>query len=152
MNEQVFRMIPASSGIQWFLVPALLLTLSAAAYIGYTMYSSRRVVYTVTPAGLEISGDVYARTVARSELLLEKARAVDLEVDSELEPVVRTNGTGLPGYKAGWFRLSNGEKALLFVTDQSRVAYVPTRAGYSILMSVEDPAAFVRALQTSAPR
>jgi len=68
---------------------------------------------------------------------------------------VRTRGTGLPGYSAGWFRLRNGEKALCFLTDRSRLAYVPTRAGFSVLLSVllsvERPDAFLAALARLAP-
>jgi hypothetical protein len=59
---------------------------------------------------------------------------------------VRTLGTGLPGYKAGWFRLGNGEKALVYLTDLERAVYVPTRAGYSLLLSPADPQAFLNAL------
>ncbi len=58
----------------------------------------------------------------------------------------RTNGAGLPGYQAGWFRLQSGEKALVFVTDLERVVYVPTNEGYSLLLSVEEPDEFLDAL------
>ncbi len=49
--------------------------------------------------------------------VLEEAKQVDLSGDSEYRLRTRTNGTGLPGYQAGWFKLQNGEKALVFVTD-----------------------------------
>jgi hypothetical protein len=55
-------------------------------------------------------------------------------------------GTGLPGYQAGWFRLRNGEKALVYLTDRRRAVYVPTTAGYDVLLSPEDPDGFLRAL------
>ncbi len=64
----------------------------------------------------------------------------------------RTMGTGLPGYGAGWFRLRNGEKALAYVTAPSRIAYVPTSDGYSLLLSLEAPDAFLRALDETRPR
>ena len=38
-------------------------------------------------------------------------------VTAQLRPGLRTMGTGLPGYRAGWFRLRNGEKALLYLTE-----------------------------------
>ncbi len=57
----------------------------------------------------------------------------------------------MPGYRAGWFRLANGEKALLYVTDPHKVAYVPTRAGYSLLLSVDRPTEFVERLRAIAP-
>jgi hypothetical protein len=43
--------------------------------------------------------------------------------------------------------LRNGEKALVFVTDPKSVAYVPTRAGYSILVSVAEPARLLEAVR-----
>ena len=43
-------------------------------------------------------------------------------------PKLRTWGTGLPNYQAGWFLLQNGEKALLFVTDWSRTVAVSTNS------------------------
>lgn len=61
-------------------------------------------------------------------------------------------GTGLPGYQAGWFRLTNGERALLYLTDRRRAVYVPTTAGYSVLLSPAEPDAFVSALRAIAQR
>ena len=53
---------------------------------------------------------------------------------------------GLPGYSEGWFRLVNGEKALLFVTDRSRVVYIPTKDGYSILLSTSKPEELLKSM------
>jgi hypothetical protein len=77
-------------------------------------------------------------------------RRIDLATSPELAPRLRTLGTGLPGYQAGWFRLRNGEKALLYLTDRGRAVYVPTTAGYSVLVSPENPDEFVAALRASA--
>jgi hypothetical protein len=55
-------------------------------------------------------------------------------------------GTGLPGYAAGWFKLANGEKALVYVTTQSEVVYIPTTEGYSLLLSVTEPDRFLARL------
>ena len=72
---------------------------------------------------------------------------VNFALTPPLEPRLRTLGTGLPGYRAGWFRLRNGEKALLYLTDESRAVYVPTTAGYSVIVSPQDPDAFLAALK-----
>jgi hypothetical protein len=90
---------------------------------------------------------LYGRTIPGRELIAEQARVLDLTKDTDYALARRTNGTGLPGYKAGWFRLRNGEKALVFVTDPKSVAYVPTRAGYSILVSVAEPARLLEAVR-----
>ena len=57
-------------------------------------------------------------------------------------------GTGMPGYQAGWFRLQNGDKALVYMTDSRRAVYVPTTEGYAVLVSPADPDAFVSAVST----
>jgi hypothetical protein len=97
--------------------------------------------------GLKIVGDVYGRTIPARELIADQARALDLTLDRDHALALRTNGVGLPGYRSGWFRLRNGEKALVFVTDARRVVYIPTRAGYSVLASVVEPDRFVEALR-----
>ena len=60
-----------------------------------------------------------------------------------LRTSARTNGIGLPNYQAGWFRLNNREKALVFVTDWSRSVIVPTTEDYTLLANPEDPDGFI---------
>ena len=84
-----------------------------------------------------------------SALLVEDARALDLGRERQYRPKWKTNGSGLPGYQAGWFKLRNGEKSLLFVTDRSRVVYVPTRDGYSVMLSVTHPEQFLESLRNT---
>jgi hypothetical protein len=104
----------------------------------------------VDAESLRIRGSVYGRQIPRTELILERARLVDLDHDGGFGLARRTNGTGLPGYSVGWFRLDNSEKALVFVTARKQVAYIPTRTGYSLLLSVVDPEALLRSLGASA--
>lgn len=77
-------------------------------------------------------------------------RLVNLEREEHLKPVRRTMGTAIPGYRAGWFRLANGAKALLYVTDECRVVYIPTTAGYVVLLSAAKPGELMRLLQTES--
>jgi hypothetical protein len=56
-------------------------------------------------------------------------------------------GSGLPGYAGGWFRLRNGERALVYLTDRRNAVIVPTDLGYTILVSPGDPSGFVEALR-----
>jgi len=72
---------------------------------------------------------------------------MDLTERPQYRPVLRTNGAGLPGYGSGWFRLANGDRALIFVTDKRRVVSLPTRGGYSVLLSLAEPAKFLEALR-----
>ena len=74
--------------------------------------------------------------------------SVDLGREEQLRPKWRRIGTALPGYQAGWFRLRNGEKALLYLTDRTRAVYIPTTAGYSLLLSPADPDRFLSQLRS----
>ena len=87
----------------------------------------------------------------RKEVSIE-AVVTDLNTDTDHQPKWRTMGTGLPGYAAGWFKLRNGTKGLLYVTDRTHVARIPTTEGYIVMLSVSDPAALIDALkQQSMP-
>lgn len=110
-------------------------------------FSSRHARFTVSSEGLELRGDMYGRTIAIRDLIVEEAEHINLEHRGPYSPKWRTFGTGLPGYLAGWFRLRNGEKALLYVTDKSNVVRIPTRNGYQVLLSVRDPVRFLEALE-----
>lgn len=125
------------------LAPVLLILL-------YLLFAPRLVRFEVSPEGLRIRGEIYGRLIPAAELDLENARAVDLTADPDRRLGRRTNGIGLPGYASGWFRLKNGEKSLVFVTDKTRVAYIPTRQGYSVLLSVERPHEFLSILRLAA--
>ena len=108
----------------------------------------RAVRFEVTPEGLRIRGDLlYGRSISRSDLMLDQARSMDLSAEPEYKPKWRTNGTGLPGYQSGWFKLQNGQKALIFVGDSRRVVFIPVRSGYSLLLSVVEPERLLTALR-----
>jgi hypothetical protein len=108
---------------------------------------STQTTYEITRRSLRIRGTLYGRRIPRRVLSAAEARPTDLSAEPSLVPVRRTNGIGLPGYGAGWFRLASGERVLAFLTDRNRVVYVPTTAGYTLLLSVEDPARFVDELR-----
>ena len=146
MNE-VFPIIPASGRIFWFLAPVASLLLGLLGLFGYITHASRNVQFQVSHEGLRIRGDIYGRMVPAVSLISAESKQVDLRRDTSYRPTLRTNGIGLPGYRSGWFRLRNGEKALLFLTDASRVVYIPTRNGYSLLLSVENPELFMQSIR-----
>lgn len=136
--RETFSIIPAPAVTAWFLGGMILLMAAVLLLLGYFGWSSQNVTYEVTPEGLRIRGDIYGRLVPLSSLDMERARLMDLTREPEYRPKWRTNGTGLPGYAAGWFRLANRQKCLAFLTDQRRVVYLPTREGYSLLLTCAD--------------
>jgi hypothetical protein len=54
---------------------------------------------------------------------------------------------GLPKYVTGWFQLANQKTGFLFVTDDTKVVHVQTKEGTHILLSLENPEAFIAALK-----
>ena len=142
---QSFPIAEAGRGPYWILLPVALILLGVAALIGFTLWGARTTRFELSAEGLRLRGDLYGRLIPRQQLDVSGAHRLGPE-DTALLPKLRTLGTGLPGYQAGWFRLGNGQKALVYLTDRSRAVYLPTRAGYSVLLSPADPDAFIGAL------
>lgn len=150
--SEVFGMAPAPARTYVLFGMIGVMLLAMLLLFGWMAYASRTTWFEVSAEGLQIHSRVYGRTIPLQSVDAAQTRVVDLERSLELRPRVRTNGIGMPGYGAGWFRLRNGERALLFVTDRSRVVYVPTAAGYSVLLSTPDPAGLVDAIRRAADR
>ena len=148
--KDVFTMVPAGSGPLWFFAVMAALLLGLLALFGSFVHSAQATRYEMSADGLRILGGIYGRTIPLADLAADEAKAVDLARERDLQLRIRTNGVGLPGYQAGWFRLRNGGKALAFVTDRHRVVQIPTRTGYILLLSVTKPEEFVRALRQAA--
>lgn len=147
---QVFDIAPATvKGMYLLWVVVILAMTVAIGAVVFATTGARTSRFEVSSEGLRLRGDLYGRLIPLRELRIDQARRVILDADSDLAPRRRTMGTGMPGYQAGWFRLKNGEKALLYLTDRSRAVYVPTTEGYCVLLSPADPDAFLRALATA---
>jgi len=146
MLVKEFPMAPATRGGMWGIVAVVLLLVALAILFAAIALSPRRATFVVSSDGIRIKRALYGRAIPLESIDVERARHIDFALEKSLEPVRRTNGIGLSGYSEGWFKLRNGEKALLFVTDRSRVVYVPTDLGYSLMLSVSDPGQFLSAL------
>jgi hypothetical protein len=143
---QVFAIAPSGTRPLLVLVPVVVVLVAVLAAVAFSLLGPRRARFEVSPDGLRLRGDWYGRFVPREAMATDRARRVDLAHDADLRPTRRTFGTGLPGYQAGWFRLANGERALLYLTDRRKAVYVPTTEGYSLLLSPDDPESFLAAL------
>jgi Bacterial PH domain len=147
---QTFPIAPASLRVVWFVLPLLIIPVSVAVLVlGLSLSGMKKARFEVSSDGLRLSGDLYGRTIPVSDLRGGAAQRVEL-ID-EFRPTRRRVGTALPGYRSGWFTLGNGERALLYVTDPTKVVYVPTRAGYAVMVSPIDPDGFLSAIQSIAP-
>jgi hypothetical protein len=104
--------------------------------------------FEVSAQGLNIRGDLYGRVIPLSALQIPAARCVDVKQEPQYRLWIKLNGAGLPGYHSGWFLTRNKEKVLAFLTRTDVVAYLPTTQGYTLMVSPEQPAEFLAALQS----
>jgi hypothetical protein len=149
--ERVFGIIPASSGAYVFIwifsVVIGVILIGVIVMLALVGYQSRHAVFTVSEEGLRISPGLYSRFIPKENINAAEVRLVDLNVETAYKPKWRTNGAGLPGFNAGWYKLENKEKALLFVTDRSSVVCIPTTDNYSVMLSVKNADEFVDLLR-----
>jgi len=147
MSQKVYHIIPASSISIWAFVLVMLALIGILVLYGRFMYWSKYTSYEVDDSQLRIQGGIYSRIMEREQLLLDDASIENIKGHELYGIRIRTNGIGLPGFKSGWFTLKNGEKALLFVTDQNRVLRIPTKDDFSLLLTVDDPEGLLNTLR-----
>lgn len=147
MNNKVFHLIPASSVSLWTFAVLILMLIVILVVFARFVYWSKYTTYEITDAELIINGGMWSRTIGRDQLNVDSAEIVNAKTSEAFGVRVRTTGIAIPGYKSGWFRLKNDEKALLFVTDQSKVIRLPTFDGYTLMMTVDEPEQFLAALR-----
>ncbi|MDH5824099.1 hypothetical protein QFW77_14045 [Luteimonas sp. RD2P54] len=110
----------------------------------------RRHCLRVGPDGLEILTTFYRQHLGLEELELEQARVVDLGERGEFRPMLKTNGTALPGFQSGWFRLRNRDKAFVARAGGGRVLLLPTTRGHVLLLQPRQPRALLERLRELA--
>lgn len=112
--------------------------------------SLRRHRITLADGSIEVATSFYKRRLTLDDLRLDEARAVDLDEHTQLKTRFKTNAAAMPGFSSGWFRLRNGSKALVATTGGKRVAWIPTRAGYDLLLQPRRPQALLDELRRMA--
>jgi hypothetical protein len=149
--EKVFGIVPAASGsyifIWIFSVVIGVILIGIIVMFFMLSYQAKHAQFTVSDQGLRISPGLYGRFIPKEEINTDGVSVINLNITPEYKLKWRTNGASLPGYAAGWFKLENKEKALVFVTDRSSVVYIPTTANYSVMLSVREAEEFAGLLQ-----
>ena len=148
--KDVFPLTAPGTAALWVMLPIAALLLAGLALIVALAAGSRRGAVEVSAEGLRLRVPMYGRTIPWTSLELGAARVVDLTAERDHGLKWRTNGIGLPRYNVGWFKLRNGDRALAAVTDPQRVLMVPTREGFTLLVSVDDPQRLVESLRRHA--
>ena len=96
--------------------------------------------------GLSIKVSFINQHWAISAIDRANAALVNLESRQELRPKWKLWGAAMPGLSSGLFKLYDGRKAHVYITDRSKVVYLPTQSG-PVLLSLERPREFLDALQ-----
>ena len=96
---------------------------------------------------LDITATFYRRKVPVAAFDLDKARVINLDEHREWRPFLKTNGVGLPGLRAGWFRSRSFVKMFCLLTTRDRVLVLPESSGGATLLSVANPSGLLDALR-----
>jgi hypothetical protein len=148
MQSTEFPMAPYS--VSLFYIIALVvgvLMIGLLALFFSTGWGFNHISSIVSPAGLEFKGPYYGQTFDKSKLKLSEARIVNLEEEKDLKPHKRMKGLGMAQLTYGWWKLHNGQKALVAISDMQHAVYIPTTEGFPVIVSPEDPNAFLSALR-----
>jgi hypothetical protein len=118
-----------------------------APFLLFALRGSRGATFEVSSEALRIRGDLWRRTIPMRSLDLANALVLDLKKSPEFQTTWKTCGSKYPGYKSGWWRIKKGGKVLVYLTDETRVAYIPTHLGYSVMLSTPNPQRLIDALR-----
>jgi hypothetical protein len=132
---EIFAMSPISSWMRWGLTFLGAIPLLLGAWLVWSGLRTGQSSLEVSATGLRVQGEYGNALYKISELKVEQARVVNLNLEQSLRPAWRSWGTALPGYNSGWFGLSNKQTALVYVSDWESVLYIPTTKGHAILFS-----------------
>jgi len=89
----------------------------------------------VDAQGIAVRSTFFRTQVPLAQLQLDQARVVDL---AELRSLRKLRGHGLPGFRSGWYRLRNRDKAFVAAADSRLLLWLPSSAGHGLLPDVGD--------------
>ena len=140
--EYVFHLsIPLSAWIILLLILIVLFIIALIIFIPIITFSIRVNENTIKASSLFS----YKITVRKEDV--ENICVVDLSKHPELRPKIRTFGTGLPGLNLGWFKLANGSKAFLAITNNKQAVVIKLRDGTYVILSPKNFQEFVNILK-----
>jgi hypothetical protein len=125
-------------------VGAVSLAIVALAFL----YSPGPPSYTLTADALTIHDRFYPVTLRTADVDIAGIRLVDIAVERDWRPTMRTNGFANAHYHSGWFRVASGRKVRMYRADGTRLVLLPTKGdGAAVLMEVKDPEKFLDELR-----
>jgi len=140
--EYVFHLsIPLSAWIVLLIILFILIVVTLIIFIPILTFSIR-VNERIIKASSLFS---YKITVRKEDV--ENICVVDLSKHPELRPKIRTFGTGLPGLNLGWFKLANGSKAFLAITNNNQAVVIKLKDETYVILSPKNFQEFVNTLK-----
>jgi hypothetical protein len=133
-------------GRGWAIAATLIV---AAAILGvFLLYAPGPPGYTLTNNSLEIHDRLFPVTLNAANVDVGNVRVIDFDRDTGWRPVLRVGGVGILHYRAGWFRVSSGQKVRMYRADSKRVVLLPPKGdGAPVLLETKDPEKFVAEVQ-----
>ena len=130
------------------LIIAVLLPMVAA--FSWMFYKVNDATLVVTPDLVTVDVPFYGFSLPIDEIEIAQIRQLNWRqgADLEFKPDLRVNGMGMPGFQLGWFSLLGQPKAFVAITENDSVVAIPTTKGYPILLSLEQPAALAKYLNS----
>lgn len=172
MNELDFAITPPGKGARMFVLavgllapPLMLMVITVLgpgpddwplilvaiallpASMGVLAWAMHRRSLQVSDAGLRLRRWPWPRIVPWAELDVTGARIVNLDEQLELRPGLKLAGARVPGFRSGWFRLRDGRRAYVVLTDWRRTVELPRKDGRAYLFSLLRPDAFLDAIR-----
>jgi Bacterial PH domain len=143
--ESMFQTLDSVTGTRRTGIAGALVGVAAVALaVAGMLYSPGAPGYTLTPESLSIHDRFYPVSIDASTVDVSGIHVVDINVDRDWRPTMRTNGFSNPHYHAGWFRVAGGQKVRMYRANSTRLVLLPPKSDSApVLYEVADPDNFV---------
>jgi len=94
---------------------------------------------------LEVGGGLYRVSLPMAQVERSAVRVWSAD-DADYVPTWRSNGIGMPGVSLGWFTSKQSKIFAAYAHGEPRVL-IPTRAGYVMIVSSDDPQRLVETIR-----
>lgn len=128
---------------------ALVLLFVAIAGLPWILFlAQQRATLRIDATSARIDVPIYARSFKVSEIDPASLRLFSIRDYPDLNPVLRTNGIGMPGLAVGWHRLRNGSRAYIAATTGQVLGW-RMRNGLTVMVGLEDGAGALGAMRAA---
>lgn len=140
----------SASSLPLTLLPVGMALLAALSVSWFSLRAIDRRRVALVGNSIEVTTLMARERIALAELDLARARVADLDERTELQPLLKLWGAGVPGFRSGWFLLRNRRRALVALAGSRRVLWLPTQRRFDLLLDLQQPQAALDALRERA--